>query len=114
MTIKVEKNMNTLETDSQRFERYKDKLISIILAQLPSCKIYLFGSRARDTHKEGADIDLALDAGSIIDLSKILKIYSDINQTTIPVSVDLIDFNNTSPEMRTEIMNEGILWIDSK
>jgi len=98
------------ETDTERFERYKNKLIAIIHAQLSGCKIYLFGSRARGTHKAGADIDLALDAGSIIELSKILKIYSDIDQTTIPVSVDLVDFNNTSAEMRSQIITEGVLW----
>lgn len=46
------------------------KLLSVIF---PEAKIYLFGSRARGTHKVTSDIDLAIDAGhplSSLDLAR--------------------------------------------
>jgi predicted nucleotidyltransferase len=70
----------------------------------------LFGSRARKTAQEGADIDIAIDSKSLINLNKILDIYGEIEESTIPVKVDIIDFRNVSNEMKKEIERDGILW----
>jgi len=40
---------------------YKNKRISILSVLFPNAKIYLFGSRARGTHEQKSDIDLAID-----------------------------------------------------
>lgn len=100
------------EPDIERFARYKNTLLGIIHKYIPGCKVYLFGSRARGTHSQGADIDLAVDAGVKVDYKNILKIYSDLEETTIPLFVDVVDFNNTSEEMREEIRKEGIEWVE--
>lgn len=42
-------------------EHYKKKFIEIITKHLPNTSIYLYGSRARKDHHEGANVDLALD-----------------------------------------------------
>lgn len=93
-------------------ERYKPILIEIILKYVPNCKIYLFGSRARGTHKEGADIDLVLDAPEKISFMTILKIQHEIEETTIPVFVDVVDLDGTSDDFKNEIKRDGILWND--
>jgi predicted nucleotidyltransferase len=41
----------------------KEIIIRLLDALFPGVKIYLFGSRARGTHRPTSDIDLALDAG---------------------------------------------------
>ena len=57
--------------DNRKMEpHYKDELLVIIKKQLPNCKIWLFGSRARGTHKSGADVDLAIDAGRRIGIKR--------------------------------------------
>lgn len=91
-------------------ERYKQILIGIIHKYVPNCKIYLFGSRARGTHKEGADIDLALEAQEKISFMTILKIQRDIEETTIPVFVDVVDLDGTSDDFKNEVKRDGILW----
>lgn len=96
--------------EDNRFDRYKKILCEIIYAHLPDCKIYLFGSRARGTHQEGADIDLALDCKSAIDLTVLFKIYDDIEQTTIPLTIDLVDVFSASQTLKNEVEKEGILW----
>lgn len=93
-------------------ERFKPILLDIIHKYVPDCKVYLFGSRARGTHKEGADIDLALEANEKISFMTILKIQHDIEETTIPVFVDVVDLDGTSDDFKNEVKRDGILWND--
>jgi len=91
-------------------EEYKKKIIKIIRMDLPDCKIYLFGSRARGRHSEGADIDVALDNGSKIDYRIVWELHDLIESTTIPVFVDVVDLNSVDKEFREHVLSEAILW----
>lgn len=102
--------MNKKETEKERFDRYKKILLGIIYKELTGCKVYLFGSRATKKHKPGSDIDLALDMGVAIDPKKIYIIEDKIEETTIPLHVDLVDLYTASGKFREEIEREGILW----
>ncbi len=93
-------------------DKYKKELLSIILKHLPLCAVYLFGSRARKTHQEGADIDLALDAGKKIDLNTILDMKAEVEETTIPLFVDIVDMRAISDDLKEEIIKDGISWQD--
>jgi uncharacterized protein len=90
--------------------KYKDKLISIIHSHIPGCTIYLFGSRAVGEHSQGSDIDLAVDSIKKISHSDLIKILLDIEETTIPVKVDLINIQDASIEIKNEILKKGIKW----
>ena len=89
---------------------HKEELLKIIHTHIPHCKVWLFGSRATGKQRSGSDIDLALDNGSIIPWSTITKILIDIDETTIPMKVDLVDLQNVDPEFKTRVLNEAILW----
>jgi predicted nucleotidyltransferase len=89
---------------------YKQQLLEIIYEILPNCKVYLFGSRARQEHESGADIDLALDIGEPIAKKQLSFIQDKIEESTIPLSVDLIDLHNTTDALKKEIVSEGVLW----
>ena len=103
--------ININETSTERLERYKKILLKIINKQLPNCKIYLFGSRARTDYTQGSDIDLALDNnGEIIDFKIILNIYSKIEETSIPLTADLVDINNIDMSFKKAIEKERVLW----
>jgi len=95
---------------NQRFARYKRELLAIIHNYLPDCKVYLFGSRARKTHQSGSDVDLALDCGASINFDIIVKIHNDIEKTTIPLTVDLVDLYGASETLKKEVKEEGIAW----
>jgi len=95
---------------SERFKTYKKTLLKIIYKILPDCKVYLFGSRARCDHDEGADIDLALDNGIPINRKTLYAIKEKIEETTIPLHVDLVDIQDAGKTIKKEIENEGILW----
>ncbi len=89
---------------------YKNFLIKVIHRNIPNCKIYLFGSRARRTHRPGADIDIALDAGEKINFRKLFDIQDEIEESSLPLFVDLVDLHSASSELKNEVKNEGILW----
>lgn len=89
---------------------YKEQLLTIIYKRLPGCRVYLFGSRARGDDVHGSDIDIALDAGNAISRDILLNIGIDIDETTIPMKVDVIDLYTASDELKKDIMREGILW----
>jgi predicted nucleotidyltransferase len=92
------------------FDRYKKTLTTIIHKHLPTCTIYLFGSRARKTEHSGSDIDIALDCNAPISKNSIFKIYDDLEETTIPLTVDLVDLYSASDTLKNEVKKEGIVW----
>ena len=91
-------------------QKYKKILLDIIKKHLPKSKVYLFGSRSTKTHQEGSDIDLAVDNEKSINLKTIFKIQAEIEQTSIPLFVDIVDLHTASEKLKNEIKNEGILW----
>lgn len=91
-------------------EKYKKKLIEIIEQKLPKAKIILFGSRATGAGTSQSDIDLALDAGEKISFELLLQILSLINESVVPMKVDLVDINTATEELKSVISREGIVW----
>ena len=90
--------------------QYKQLLIEIIHKHIPNCRIWLFGSRARKTHKEGADIDLAVDAGRALTLNEVSEVKEAIGESDIPLFVDLVDINNVSEDFLHNIKKEWVEW----
>ena len=91
----------------------KETIIKIVHKHVPDCRIFLFGSRARGTHKEGADYDIALDTGTKIPRETMLKISGDIDESNIPVFVDVVDLNRISPTFFESIKEDLVLWTKS-
>ena len=93
-------------------EHYKDIILNIIEKHVPNAKIILYGSRARKDHKEGSDIDIALDLdlGKKIDRIKIINILDDLDESLLPIEYDVVDFNNVSEDMQSEILKDGVVW----
>ena len=91
-------------------KKYKKVLLNIIKKYLPNSKVYLFGSRATKKHREGSDIDLAIDNEKSLELKTIFRIQNEIEKTSIPLFVDIVDLNTASENLKNEIKKEGILW----
>ena len=85
-------------------------MLKIITDRLPYCRIYLFGSRAKGIHQSGSDIDIALEVALRIPADILLSLYNDIEDSLIPVSIDLVDLRTASPELLQEIQKNGVLW----
>ena len=101
--------MNTKVNDGINDES-KRKIIGVIATIIPEASIYLFGSRARGTHSEWSDIDIALDSGEKISRHRIGEALSMLEASNIPYKVEIVDFNSVSENMRASILDERVLW----
>lgn len=88
----------------------KAELIKIVYKYVPKCRIFLFGSRARGTHREGADYDIALDSGTKIPREVMLNIGEDIHESDIYVFVDVVDLNDVSQDFLNVIKKDLVEW----
>ncbi len=95
-----------------RRNEYRKIVFDIVQKYLPECKIYLYGSRARDKNREGSDIDIALDTGTQIDRIILGNICSDLEDSDLPVSVDVIDVASVSTDFLNTIKTEWVPWVD--
>lgn len=91
-------------------ENYKNIILKIIGKHLPKCKVYLFGSRARKTNLEGADIDIALNNGKLIDQKTLFAITNEVDESSLPIFVDIVDFHMTSDDMKKQILKDKVEW----
>ena len=72
------------------------------------CAVYLFGSRATDQYQDASDFDIGVLASK--DISRELSITRELlEDSTIPVTVDLVDLRAASEEFARQVQQEGIL-----
>jgi len=95
-----------IDIESRYLGLVKDSIKSIV--KNDKLKIYVFGSRSKGTSKQYSDLDIALDLGSIIDPKIMSKIIGELDETTIPYKVDVIDLNNIQDSYRNCIKNDLI------
>jgi len=88
---------------------YKILILDVIKKHLPECRVYLYGERARAQDAASARVGLALDMGKPIDFATLHTIKKEIQHSTIPIRVDLIDMCNASDEIKREIEVSGKL-----
>ncbi len=91
-------------------KNYKEQFISIIEKHLPTCKIYLFGSRARKDNSSVSDYDIALNDNKKIPKIILSNIKEDFEESTIPFYVDVVDLHDAPENLKKDILSEGILW----
>lgn len=91
-------------------QEYKDKIVAVVSALFPNAKIYLFGSRARGTHGEWSDIDIAIDAEKKLPRVDVGEVRDMLRESNIPYKIDVVDLHGVSEEMRKMILQEGVLW----
>ncbi len=98
--------------DREQYHPYQLQ-IETILSQVFSqkrCRIYLFGSRATDTYHDTSDFDNGVLAEE--DIRRELSLAREmLEQSNIPLSVDLIDLGTASESFRQAVLTQGIvLW----
>ena len=91
-------------------EQSKQKIIGIISVLLPEASIYLFGSRARGTHLQWSDIDIALETENPIDIMITGEIASMFEASNMPYKIQVLDINSVSEKMRENILKDRIIW----
>jgi uncharacterized protein len=89
---------------------HKPSIIKIITAFYADAKIYLFGSYARGTAKQGSDIDVAIDVGKRLNLHERQFLWNLLDALPTLQRRDLVDMHAIPNEMRESILHNGMLW----
>lgn len=74
-------------------------------------RVYLFGSCARGDVRHWSDIDVAVEPLEPLPEGVIGRIAEDLEESTVPYFVDVVDLSRSRTEFRDEVMREGIEWI---
>jgi len=72
--------------------------------------VWLFGSCARGEARQHSDIDIAILPRDDLSPGLFGELDADIEESTIPYDVDLVDLRNADPGLIAEILREGIPW----
>ncbi|WP_053217387.1 type VII toxin-antitoxin system MntA family adenylyltransferase antitoxin [Virgibacillus senegalensis] len=95
-------------------EQILEQLKSILNEQLAKEKvhIYLFGSWARQEEKQSSDIDIAIESDIPLSPFKWIELIEQIEESTIPYKVDVVDLRDANEALVQQVKEEGILWKD--
>lgn len=81
-------------------DHYLSLLTKIIYQHLPEAIVILYDSRARKDFEEGSDIDPLIMS----------SIRSDIDESSIPILVDVVDYHAISDDMKSHVDKDGVIW----
>ncbi len=85
-----------------------DDLRIFLIDSFPHSRIYLFGSRAKNTHTPYSDVDIAIESQQPIK-HRLVIAKEQIENSLLPFKVDLVDLSN-APYLKQTIQKEGIVW----
>ena len=74
----------------------------------PNAKFYIFGSRAKDEHREYSDVDIAIDSSDLTSTIK-SRLEIEFENSTFPYEVDIIDLNNIKESFKNLIQDDLVL-----
>jgi predicted nucleotidyltransferase len=74
--------------------------------------VWLFGSCARGEPRQHSDIDIAILPHGELPSGFFAELEADIEESTIPYDVDLVDLRHADPTLVAEVRREGIKWRD--
>ena len=84
----------------------------IVLAGLRpyKTKVYLFGSRATGDAMPGSDVDIGVDPLESLPAGVLSSIRENLEESTVPYTVDLIDLEQASKTFKNNVINNGKKW----
>jgi hypothetical protein len=93
-------------------ERALEELRGMVLGALGEhdAAVWLFGSCARGEARQHSDIDIAILPRDDLPVGFFGELDADIEESTIPYDVDLVDLRNADPVLIAEILREGTPW----
>ena len=83
------------------FEHHKD--------ELTNCKVYLFGSRCRETQKSRSDFDIGIQGEKPIKLTLFYQIEDELDNLPTLYKIDWVDLNRTSESFREHALKQSQL-----
>ncbi len=93
-------------------KRAIEKLRRIVLTALGErqAEVWLFGSCARGDVRHSSDIDIGILPRDELPDAFFAMLAADIEESTVPYYVDLVDLRRVDPAWVDVIRREGIKW----
>jgi len=88
----------------------QETMIQLLTVLFPTSTIYLFGSRARGTHTDRSDVDIAIDLGRKMEFEEIAKARGVLEGLNFPQKLDVVDMQRVSASMKEFILKDGVIW----
>lgn len=87
-------------------------LKNLILSRIDRDKVmvFLFGSRVSGRHGSRADADIGFLSQEKLPVSLLHDIRNAIEESIVPLEVDLVDFTRTDTDFKTQAMKEILIW----
>jgi Predicted nucleotidyltransferases len=61
-------------------------------------ELFLFGSRARGEHRTFSDVDILVQGNEPVPFEILAQVESELEESTLPISVDVIDAQRASKD----------------
>lgn len=73
-------------------------------------EVWLFGSCARNEARQHSDIDVGILPGDLLPAGFFGELEADIEESSIPYDVDLVDLRTATRNFLEAVRREGISW----
>jgi uncharacterized protein len=74
--------------------------------------VWLFGSCGRGDPRQASDMDVAILVREALPIGLLGQLQADIEESTIPYDVDLVDLRYADPTLVDEVRRKGVKWRD--
>lgn len=89
------------------------RIVTTALRGQPA-RVFLFGSRARGDQRRTSDFDVAVLAAHPLPRGLLGRIREELEESRVPVPVDLVDLAEASAALREQVLREGREWTVSE
>lgn len=89
------------------------KILNSVTTSKSDYAVYVFGSRAKGTHKKYSDVDLWLEATPKVTALEIASLNTLFEESEIPIKVDIVTPETCLEEYRSRILQERQFWYGS-
>ncbi|MEI8230003.1 MAG: nucleotidyltransferase domain-containing protein [Candidatus Peregrinibacteria bacterium] len=84
----------------------------ILRKHVPHCTVWAFGSRTQGKAKPTSDLDLAIAGPEFLDLKIMDALQEELERSTLPMKVDIVDWNRAAPSFQKIIERQKMVIQD--
>ena len=81
----------------------------ILNRHIPSCTVWVYGSRADGSAQRYSDLDLAIVSDAPLSLAVRSNLTDDFSESDLPWRVDILDWSAASPEFQAIVARTKVV-----
>ena len=81
----------------------------VLESTLPAhCKVWVFGSRAKNQAKYNSDLDLAIECAEALDKTTLMQLETQFDESRLPYRVDIVELNKAEPYFKEIVERQKV------